>query len=385
MSTNVQYLPWDSFTLANFKTWGQAIGTALTAFGWSLDGTVNGTVNWSTLVNWPGQFGFTSTVINAIATTTSRGAFVNTNTYSTNDYVTFNGATWICVSAYTSTATTPTPGNDIGSGLTQHWALWCFEIWKSAVTPTMYIRFEYYGFASSTNAGIQPQIRVIVGTSDDTSANLGVGAGNVRSSGFVMNTTQVSTLALAYGNNYPCYFSGDTGNRLAMLMWDDIDDAQGTSFFCVERSLSNAGAYYTTPSGAVTPYWTIISASYANSFTSQALINTTGSTWIQGSQDSQPWALNANLTHNGQVEAIGTGTGMGIGNQSFPALPVFPMVGWVGNPMTTVMSFKTSDAPHNGEYTISLYGTSRTYYATKNSIFANFGGSTNNGLALRFD
>ena len=465
MATSMQYLPWDNYTLANFKQWAQAIGTVMTGFGWTLDTTVNGTVNWSTLTNFPAQFGFTNTTLPTVGTTTFKGAFNNTSTYAVNDYVTFNGATWVCNTAYTSTASTPTPGNDIGSGLTQHWSLWCFEIYESVVTPTMYIRFEYYGFASTSVAQIQPLIRVVIGTSDTetpftltsvanasggttvytgtitggaanafagytfviagfttsanngtftcsastattltlsnasgvaethaatatySNANLGSGTGNVRTSGFVMNNSQVSVGDIVYGNNYPCYFSGDNGNRLAFLMWDDVDNSQGASFFCVERSLSNAGAYYTTPSGAVTPYWTIISHSYSNTSTSQALVNTTGSTWVATTQDSVPWVLNANLQHNVNPEAIGTQTGAGIGNGSFPAMPLFPMVGWVGNPMTAAMSFKLSDAPHNGEYTIALYGTTHTYYCTRNNVFSTFGGagSGNNGLAIRFE
>jgi hypothetical protein len=382
MSTLTQYLPWDNQTLGNFKTWAQSVGTALTAFGWTLDGTVNGTVNWGTLANYPLQD--PQNALPTVGTTTYQGAYSSASvSYNINDYVTFNGATWICFTAYTSSASTSPPGLEagFGTGSAVRWRLWCFEVWKSAVAPTIFLRFEYSGQSTGAD-NLQPRIRIVVGTADNTSANLITTGGNVATLGLdlfpsTLNTTSVNL-------NVPCYFSGDSGNRFAMLFYPDL--TLGGGFFCIERSLTNAGGYYTTPSAGITPYWTIIMYGYSQTAVSQAFVNTTGSTWVKTAQDTVAWTLNTGLIHNTQIEQVALSTGNGAGNVSMPAFPFYPLVGWVGNPMTAVMSAKINDVPQDGEYTIQLYGTTHTYFATRNAQFTAFGGiGAQNALVMRFD
>ena len=138
----------------------------------------------------------------------------------------------------------------------------------------------------------------------------------------------------------------------------------------------------TTP---VTPYWTFIFAGYSNTFLSQAFINTTGTTWLKTTTDPNPWILFTQNSHVNTIEGAGTAGDTGNVNMSLPVMPVFPLVGWVGNPITATMGFKVSDAPGDGEFTVQVYGTSHTYYCTRNTTFQTFGGGTNNGLAMRFD
>ena len=394
----ISNVAFDNTTLANFKSWGQAPGTALLAFGWSIDSTVNGVVNWSTLTYTPTQSNqtdfFGGFTLPAFATTNSRGAWSNASvTYAINDYVTYNGATWICRSGYTTSgnSSTPTPDQD-----NTHWVLWVFEVWISATTPTIYLRLEYTGQTSNTNV---PRMRIAVATNDNTSANMGVGAGQQ----VIVNDINGTTSGYTARPNieFLCYFSGDSGNRFGMMMWAQADDigttgVNATGFFCVERSLSSSGAYYTTPSGAVTPYWTAVWSGYSVVNFQQSIVNTTGTTWILTNSEIHPTTASVFLLHNTNpdnalsLSQIATA----FENQGYPganAFPIWPLVGWVGNPMTAVMTFKAAfvtDAPYNASFTTLLYGSTRTYISSYNaSSFANFGtgSSINNGLAMRFD
>lgn len=375
MATNFQLLPADSLTLANFLAWGQGPGIALAAFGWTLDGTVNGTVNWGTIVNRPGDVPGT---LPAIATLTFRNAYSTAAvSYVSGDTVTFNGATWICIAATGATSATSNtvPGQDFLTG-TQHWQLYPYEIWKSAGSPTIYLKLEYHG--NTNGAYFSPVIRVTVATSDDTSANVGGGAGQQATSSQLINTGFAGASGADMGGQTPCYFSGDSTNRFAMMMWET---SNVTGFFCVERSLTSSGGYNATPSGAVTPYWSCVWA--GSGFLSQAIINTTGTTYVKTTADNAAWTFGIFGTHSQQVESGSLQTMNAAMN--LPVYPCFPLVGWVGNPMTAVAGFKLEDAPQAAFYTVQMYGTSRTYYATRNSIFSGFGSQANNGLAMRYD
>ena len=397
MSTITSYLPYSNYTFTTFSTWAQAIGTALTTFGWVKDTAVNGTVNWSTLTFSPFHDPGSSGVFPAQATVTYKGAWSNASvTYSTNDIVTSAGATWICRSGYTTSSTSPTPENEVTAASTIHWVLYPFEVWKSANTPTIYLKFEYGGNASAFTQ--VPVVRVTVGTSDDTNGNLGTGA-NQQKTGAINLPNTTATLVGNLGEYLPCYFSGDSSNRFSMMMFasgEAFGQASSPLFFTIERSLDNTGAYYTTQSGAVTPYWTAIWAGYSDFQNIQSIINTTGSTWILNNVDTAMTTLCSDLSHTIAPEDGVTGsTGSGSGNASVPAFPIWPLVGWVGNPMTSAMSFKvgatatpvgSGDAPGYAEYTAEMYGVTHTYMGFR-SNFQTFGGgvTTNNGLGMRFD
>jgi hypothetical protein len=54
MATSQQFLVCDSSTLANFKSWAQAISGWFATAGWS-QAADTGQVNWSTIVSVPGS------------------------------------------------------------------------------------------------------------------------------------------------------------------------------------------------------------------------------------------------------------------------------------------------------------------------------------------
>lgn len=392
--------------------WGQGIGTALSTFGWIKDATPTGTVNWTTVT-----LGSTvRTDWNLFPSTTTlnhRGAWAQGVTYSVSDTVTDNGQTWVCNLGYTSTSTTGTstsasPYNEWRTGGTNHWFVYPFEVWKSASTPTIYIRFDYLGWTTN-GQGYLPLIRIKVGTSTDVNGTLGTGVGQTAMGPFNCGSGGAGFAATNnFSGGYPCYFSGDSTNRFAMLMWYPFDGFEGSQFFCIERSISSTGNYYTTPSGFTTPYWTAIWAGYnqqnsgAGQVIMQSLVNTTGTTWVKTGQEITATTLSCALDHSVNPNAMGFTTGQGAGNQSVPALPVYPLVGWVGNPMTAVLAGRfnastpnTCDLPSNtGLFTQTIYGTSHTYLSLRASnIFSEFGspnsttGTTffQGSLAMRYD
>ena len=258
------------------------------------------------------------------------------------------------------------------------WVLYCFEIWKSATTPTIFMKFEYYGNAASLS---QPTVRITVATSDDTNGTMGTGAGNQVTSAITLPTSNISTATA--GQDCTCFFSGDSGGRFAMMYWPEFIGFG--NFFGIERSLSSTGTYYTTPSGAVTPYWTLTSLVYSSSVSTQYLINTTGSTWIHPATDSKITTLSYSGAHQNQFETASDNTGQGGANFTAPAFPIYPLVGWVGNPLTIALSGKTQDFPSAGQFTAQMYGSTRTYLASRNGNFASFGEGANNVLAMRYD
>lgn len=429
MATNFQVLPYTTqgtstgavltqLGPSGFISWGQGIGNGISAIGWVRDTTPSGQVNWANVTltpsvrtdwqNFPGDG-----VLNF------RGAWSNAGvTYNVNDIVTDGGMTWRCSSGYTTTSTagtstTASPSNEWQTNGTQHWFLWCFEVWKSTTAPTIYIRFEYIAWQNNGQAYL-PLIRVKVGTSTDVNGTLGTGAGNQAIGAFNLGSGTAAQNSYGTVNvpegGYPCFFSGDSTNRFAMLMWLKDDGFQGTCFFCIERSISNTGTYYTTPSGSVTPYWTAIFAGYnstnnTGTIVMQSLVNTVGSTWLKTGQESTVTTLSCALDHENNPDNWSLWSGQGAGNQSVPALPVYPLVGWVGNPMTAVMTTRvfnsagnssgSSDLPANsGLFTQSMYGATRTYLASRNAnCFGSFGPPNNNSsssnfqnaLAMRYD
>jgi hypothetical protein len=80
-------------------------------------------------------------------------------------------------------------------------------------------------------------------------------------------------------------------------------------------------------------------------------------------------------------------------NGFVPLLPVFPIVGFLGNPLTMCQAVRSGDEPaHDTTTTITLYGATRTYYFPQGNTstfpYIAFGGSpTSNigGFTMRWD
>lgn len=285
MATLTGNYPCDNSTLANFKSWAQAISTAFSTFGW-VQTADTGQVNWSTISS---------------------------------------------VSAV-------------------------YEIWKAndsfASTLPIYIKIQY------GNGTGYPQLQVTVGTGSNgtgtITGNIITGAPWVINS---LNQNQGSTL-------YPCWFSGSAG-EFRMWMWGTTagNPAIG-NLLVIERSKDGSG-------NNTADYFTVLTANqyyYGNGPNQQSISNS-------GVSNRDYGFICPTLTN-------GSNTGYAFG--SVAALPVFPMVGYVGNPMLGIMAISFQDAAPNSIVTVtSMYGSTHTYLAINGQAGGNNGSGLNNAFALR--
>lgn len=281
MATSTGNFVCDNSSLANFKSWAQAISNAFSAFGWTQT-TDTGQVNWGTIASVPSS------------------TFV-------------------------------------------------YEVWKAAdalaSTMPIFVKVQY-GFSSTS-----PRFQITVGTGSD-------GAGNI--------TSQVISSApwAASGNltnqgasTFPCYFSGSAGEFRALMWSVSTSTPNITAFFTIERSKDGSGnntASYVTVTAA---------GSGASSISNQQTVT----------------ASAAANRETGIVALAGTnGSNTGAALGTVAALPVFPLLGLVGNPMLGLMVAFASDVAANSTCTVaSMYGSTHTYIAF------NPGGLLSNALGAR--
>lgn len=386
----------------DWKSWAQAISNAFNNFGWVLDTTVNGTVNWANTVGPSAQSQAQAILPNNNGSWSSQGAWSNAHgSYTANaHYVTYadpntgKTATWACISTYTPTATSAPPPWD-----STHWTLYNFEIWKGVSTSNstvMYVKIEHIQIASSA---YEPTFRITFGTNDDTNSNIGTGA-NQQNNAFQIPNTAGFSGGQYLGSTFNCYFSGDAGNRFAALLWPEIDagltsNVAGTGpFFFIERGVSNTGAYQSSPT-----YWIWGGESYNQIAFQGSFLQTSPGVFVKFS-DSTIWCAAVQQSHTtagqftNQWLVPSTQSVQGAGVAQIAMFPIFPIVGWIGNPITSAMTTKVNansgvesgDVPQLATVTHSMYGTTRSYLCVKSSAVSNFGDpNNNNGIAMRWD
>jgi hypothetical protein len=414
MSTYQTTVSNSSETLAVWKSWAQTFSVALAAFGWTQVPNTNlgaqGQVDWTNvMLPWTGQSN--SAVGTQSLPTISGGQFsVSPNftgaystahgAYSTGDVVTDSGTTYYCIAGYT-----PTSGaSSIPQWDKTHWVNWSYEVWQTPAgtlqtdTP-LYLRLEYGINTNSAGGGFAPYMRISAGTSVNSSGLLVV-TGNHKRTPIVAVPTSVSLAVTLPTVPALCSFSGDAGNRFAVMMMHDLEDRtdlsdHGAWAFVIERSLDNTGAYSHD-------YYTVLVAGFTGAVSQCSIVRTGALNWVSTTEDTK-WTTIAASGLNTTGEIVpdgfynqGTGSSSAPGSAA-PVFPVWPLVGWVGNPMTAVVTFKGTiaaslaqrngcDAPP-GRFTTTMYGTTRTYLGCRNNDFSAIGqgSSTDTAIAIRFD
>lgn len=370
--------------LSDYLTWAQGISNMLNNFGWVLDTGVNGTVNWATTIA-PNVQGASPVANNGGYS--SQGAWSNAHgAYTANvHYVTYtdpntgSAATYLCSTGYTPTTASAPPPYD-----TTHWVVWNFEVWKSnnALT-TIFMKFEYIWQGAT---GWSPQVRVYVATGRDTSGNMGTAA-NQQNSTFSMPVNNGASAEPGYGTNN--YFSGDAGNRFTMILWAETYNDLGASFMTVERGLSSTGTYQSSPT-----YWSVHFFGYSNSSLSSTTLQTSPGVFVKNS-DTNIWTLTCDLSMSGSAfpNLTTEPNAAGVGNMVIPLFPIWPIPGWVGNPITSAMTFKVGgtsetqggDTPNAAFVSTVMYGQTRTYYCSHHVNFTGIALGADNGIAIRWD
>lgn len=233
-----------------------------------------------------------------------------------------------------------------------------YEIWQSAdslsSTLPIVVRIEY-GYSSTS-----VQVRLSVGTASNGTGSI---TGNVIS-GAPWNANNLQSNA---GSSvYPCFFSGDSGT-FRMFMWQN---SNACFVAIIERSVDSTGNY-------TADYFSVITAN-SNSPSS-------------GFQQTVTASGAANRENGVIAPALTNGSGTGYWNGSVAALPVFPVIGKIGNPMLSVMTCVGGDAADGSIVTVQgFYGSTHTFVAANRGQLAAYCGTrqyntTNMALLMRYE
>jgi hypothetical protein len=249
-----------------------------------------------------------------------------------------------------------------------------YEVWQpNDGLTTFYLKVEY-GNVSGTNC---PSLRLSIGTGTNGSGTL---------TGFftaAINCNLASFTAPSTSTQYECDFSGAAG-RICVMMWrNGTNNCQ--QLFCVERSLNSSGSYTAT-------YVTLYAIGY----------NGGGSGGSSGSQQSVYLGVGAGPASlaSSSFPAAGSGgilarlTGRGTlsaaFNGSIPIDVACPNIGFFDYPGTVIGIGQSADITEGVTFSVTLYGSTRTYMPSKNGAFAYSGiylvaNHTEFATAMRYD
>lgn len=282
---------------------------------------------------------------------------------STCDVVTYNGDLYIATSSsyfqvvpgygtfIVNTSPLVTNGGKV-------WARFAYDIWKSndALTSTNPIFFKViYG----NDTGARPTPLFYWGCATDGVGNITTNynwGGNQIVNPFDTNAS--ATVGTTDTALWESNFSGTAG-RFHAILWRGFPQVGGGPqiIINIERSHDNSG-------NDTDAYWTVIFSGEAANSTSQTYqvqqsIFKPG-TGGAGPLFSSPGGVGANV--NSTVLGCVNTSGFGLSvNNSIPAIPIFPLVGYVGNPMIGAICMKSQDTADGALVTASFYGTSHTY------------------------
>lgn len=253
-------------------------------------------------------------------------------------------------------ALSPTPtGNSTVAGGT------VYEIWKSAdaLTSTlpMFVRMDYGNFTAPT-ASATIYLTITVGTATDGSGNI-VGSNNFTTAnvGVIPQTIgSTAKITLVNGSTTPdnanavfSYLSGTSGT-LTFALWPGSVPSSATAAGCfvmVERSKDSSG----NDTGS---YFTLVTLG-ANVNNASTLL--TQSTVISGVNGFIA------VAENHPVFLAPYGPSSGEYNGSIYLSPLYPIIGFVGNPHLGILIGKASDWTDTSSFQATLYNTAHTYMA----------------------
>ncbi|MFZ0232416.1 MAG: hypothetical protein WA306_09380 [Candidatus Acidiferrales bacterium] len=293
---------------------------------------------------------FPTTTNNAraqLSGTAFQGIWVSGTSYTAGQVVYYTPASggqqaFICISATSGSPTTPPAGN---ASSATYFAPYAMEIWEMVGVgglDNIYFKIEYG----------------CVATAGDPTFSIQFGTGYVSNSGVLSgNVSQVeqcilgtSTLAAT-----ECDFAGDGANWFGMFGWRNA--ATCSNFVAFERSISgqNSGApvYSTTNQAldyivgmAATPVWHQCSLLLTNGL---GTTNSVRNAWVSG----------VNI-HSAGSQIV---------NNITPALPIFPLRGWCGNPLSVAQLYSVTDATEGVVVQSTVYGSGTNYLVSINSNF----------------
>jgi hypothetical protein len=349
-------------TLAHYIAWGQFLGGGFSAAGWSAQsghGEVVASGTGATYA-WTNAAAAPTVGLTIAQSYTFKGAWVSGNTYvggntanlaTEVDVVTYGGNTYVHITASSNSASTPAAD-------TTNWQPFNFEIWKSNGSNTsslpIYVRLVY------TTAGSNAfRIHMQIGTGVDANGNL---TGTVT----LTATTPTNNISIDNGTNNTgtmgeLDFSGDADN-CRFILWRGGPAAGYNSALVIDRAKTATGAdsdAYVYIGSALT------AASTAAARNSIILKSALGGVLTQATTG---WL--------GVVSNSGAHPTTGFG--ATPAYPIFPILGFVGNPLLGAVGVVGGDVPDGTILPVWMYGASHNFLC---NTYTTAAGSALNNIA----
>lgn len=252
-----------------------------------------------------------------------------------------------------------------------------YEVFKSPETPYYYVRIEY-GNVSGANC---PSLKIGIGTATSGTGNLAgyyVGPHKLNTNSYTPASTTTQ---------YECNFSGDGGNYVGVMMWrNGLPSSLGNGctqmLFAIERSLNSSG----THTGDYVTLWICgdVTSYTLACFHQQTIVFDVGST---------PIYCSSNVTTNRDSAYAGSGllvrglptaitTTASAFNGSIPVDFAAPCIGIFDYPCTVIGAAMGLDIAEGVTFSVTVYGTARTYMPSKIGPFARSGPWNMGGYAV---
>lgn len=258
-------------------------------------------------------------------------------------------------------------GGSLGSTATGHghWAVYPFEIFTTgdaaSATNPIYLKLTY---SNNTSAGplYTPNVSIIVGTgviNSGTGTNYMQLTGNVvaeaRGTGSAESTTQ-----------FECDVQSESGGSLSFLMWRN--QSQASLILVLDRARDINGAMQDSY------VFYGLSQSFGNTAKWQIIFKPgTGALFPVNADNAWPSLVVSSTTTSLSVGGLVCVT------------PIFPLVGYVGNPILAAIGIRANDCVEGETVNVVMYGATHTYLVTKLSMGSTAFGAASNGVGIRWE
>ena len=234
-----------------------------------------------------------------------------------------------------------------------------FPIATSPLTP-VYMKLEYGCSATAAD----PQLSMQFGTGWSSSAS-GYLTGNVSLTEELFSGA--GTIAAT-----ECDYCGDGGTFFVANMFRGGAANPGPAIFGWERSIAGL-----TASAPV----------YASTYITYLKGYSTAAQWWQQTLFLSGNPAVATRVNYANTITLGAQSSTLIVNGTSPALPVFPLAGYCGNPMTILVGMQTADVVEGTVITCTVYGRTNAYLLTKTTFAGGFGWNSGTSYAVgtRYD
>lgn len=239
-----------------------------------------------------------------------------------------------------------------------------YEMWKPGDALTSFVLKIEYGTQSTSG---RPAMRLSIGAGSDGTGNLTGFIGGP----FTIPTGVPVTSAVT---QWDCYLSGDSG-RVGIAMWVNDTANTGPVFFGVARSKNSSGA-----NTSVHVSLLVCGTDGAAAPGMQTIVFATGAT---------PAIPNTSST--GDLPCIATGLAANLFNAQVPYSPIFPVIGFIDNPLIEFGAAATNDVTDQATFVIPAasmpYGVSHTFIAFRNPPFTRWPTApiTNGALVMLYE